>query len=253
MAIALYLILSVAIFIGNNLSINALKYFPLTKFQNGSCPTWKKIREIVEPDIQNTLNSNEKEWRSVISLNMRDPLQNCPSGWSLYNTTTRSRSCGQTSAPGCSVATWTVNHSYSKVRGRALGFAKGDNDAFMGWTSHRDAALNYADGMNVFLATASPQHVWTFAVDHLHYGPPRDVHAPRAALYCSHTLLVPTTSVIVIVLQILKFGMELDVPLRRAATSTTHLGSMCLSTQLTLRTLKCAFALTRIPLTKELV
>ena len=173
MAIALYLILSVAIFFGNNLSINTLKYVPLTKFQNGSCPSWKKIREIVEPAIRNTLNSNDDEWRPVISLNMRDPLQNCPSGWSLYNTPFRSRSCGQTSAPGCSVATWTVNHSYSRVRGRALGYAKGNNDAFMGWTSHRDAALNYADGMNIFLATASPQHVWTFAVDHPYGGPPR--------------------------------------------------------------------------------
>ena len=108
----------------------------------------------------------------MISLNMRDPLQNCPSGWSLYNTPTRSRSFGQTSAPGCSVATWTVNHTYSKVRGRALGFAKGTNDAFWAWTSHRNA-LNYADGMNIFLATASPQHVWTFAVDQVHDGLPR--------------------------------------------------------------------------------
>ena len=122
----------------------------------------------------------------------------------------------------------------------------------MGWTSHRDAALNYADGMNIFQATASPQHVWTFAVDHPMVAL-RDVHAPRTALLFSHTLLVSTTSVIVIVLQILKFGMELDVPLRRAVTSTSHLGSVCLSTQLTLRTSKCTFALTKIPLTKELV
>ena len=171
------MILSVTI-IFNSLSINALKFLPAVKFRSGSCPTLKNARETVDSIIRNTLSESvntlnsivDDEWRMVISLNMSDPLQNCPSGWSLHNPP---RSCGQTSIPGCSVATWTVNHSYSRVRGRAVGFASGSNDAFANWTPDR-TALNYADGMNIFLATATPQqHVWTFAVDHLHGGRPR--------------------------------------------------------------------------------
>ena len=63
--------------------------------------------------------------------------------------------------------------------------------------------------MNIFLATSSPQNVWTFAVDHLHYGPPR-CPCTKGSPAC-FPYFVPTTSVIVIIIIILKFVMDLEL------------------------------------------
>ena len=149
--------------------ITTLRHVPVIIYENGTCHSAETVKAIASPIVRNILDDNGGVWRLVISLNMSDPLQDCPSGWSLQNSP---RSCTQTTGPGCSLATFAVNNSYSEVRGRAVGIATGSIDAFQSHSSSR-AGFNYADGMNIFLATATPQHVWTFAVDQVHPGLPR--------------------------------------------------------------------------------
>jgi len=146
-----------------------IRYFPAVKFGVDICPSIQTLKATADPVIRNLLNNDDDQWELVISINMSDPRQNCPSGWSLRSTP---RSCSQISAPGCSLTTFAVNNSYRKVRGRAAGIATGSNDAFMAWSSNR-SGFNYVDGLNIFLGTAPPQHVWTFAVDQRHEGLPR--------------------------------------------------------------------------------
>ena len=109
-------------------------------------------------------------WKQVVALNMSDTLQNCPSGWLLRS---NPRSCSQTQAPGCSLVTFPTDTTYNEVCGRAVGAASRGNDAFETWSPSR-TGFNYVDGVNVFLSSATtPQHVWTFATDQQHGGPPR--------------------------------------------------------------------------------
>ena len=141
--------------------ITTLRHVPVLIYENGTCPSAETVKATASPIVRNILDDNGGVWRLVISLNMSDPLQDCPSGWSLGN---YPRSCTQTTGPGCSLATFAVNNSYSEVRGRAVGIATGSIGAFQSYSPYR-RGFNYADGMNIFLATATPQHVWTFAVD----------------------------------------------------------------------------------------
>ncbi len=115
-----------------------------------------QFRDEVERDC------GEGLWKQVISLNMSNLEETCPVGWTLSS---NPRSCSQTTAPGCSLATISTDTVYQRVCGRALGSGYGSADAFQNWTSAR-TGLNYADGVNIFLATPTPTHVWTFAMDH---------------------------------------------------------------------------------------
>ena len=148
--------------------ITTLRHASAIIYENGTCLSAETVKATASPIVRNILDDNSGVWRLVISLNMSDPLQDCPSGWSLQNSP---RSCTQTTGSGCSLATFAVKNSYSEVRGRAVGIPYGSNDAFASYSPYR-GGFNYADGMNIFLATATPQHVWTFAVNEEYSGLP---------------------------------------------------------------------------------
>ena len=143
--------------------------------EKGSCYSNQEVEERAGKLVQEVLrlqavpDCGEGLWKQVVVLNLSNTLQDCPSGWSLRS---NPRSCSQTQAPGCSLVTFPADTTYNDVCGRAVGAASGSNDAFMDWSPSR-TGLNYADGVNVFLSTATPQHVWTFATDQSFYGLPR--------------------------------------------------------------------------------
>ena len=110
-------------------------------------------------------------WKQLIALNMSNAQETCPlGGWSeeLHPR----RSCSQNITPGCSLTELPVGTTFQRVCGRALGYASGTNDAFEGFTPDR-RDVNYVDGINIFIATSPPLHLWTFAVDQTFEGLPR--------------------------------------------------------------------------------
>ena len=105
-------------------------------------------------------------WRRVAFLNMTDPSQDCPSGWSL--TTHSVRTCGRASnrARTCDPVTFPVSGGeYSRVCGRARAYQYGSPGAFIGARSLGQLSLNgsYVDGISITHGLPR-QHIWTFAV-----------------------------------------------------------------------------------------
>ena len=98
-------------------------------------------------------------------LNMTDPSQDCPSGWSL--TTHSVRTCGRASnrARTCDPVTFPViGGEYSRVCGRIRAYQDGAARAFYG-AILQNVSLDrsYVDGISITHGLLQ-QHIWTFAV-----------------------------------------------------------------------------------------
>ena len=120
-------------------------------------------------------------WKEVVSLNMTDPSQQCPSGWTL---TSEPRACArpENSEAGCSLATFPVGLSYTRVCGRISGSLTGNADAF--GTHGPRSPINYLDGISLVRSSEEPdepqelgQHIWSFATDNYH-SPEYPLHCP---------------------------------------------------------------------------
>ena len=99
------------------------------------------------------------EWRRVAYLNMRDPTQQCPSAWRLYNTG-EVRACGRLSRSGgsCPATTYSIDIQYRRVCGRVVGYQYGSPDGFLTGNINQ----RYVDGVSI--TRGSPRdHVWTYA------------------------------------------------------------------------------------------
>ena len=106
----------------------------------------------------------EGRWIKVASLNMTDPSQNCPLGWSLISTP--ERGCQRPSTMNCASAIFLSNgQSYSHVCGRIIAYQKGSSDAFQGaLTLAQSLDGSYIDGISLTHgAPGSRQHIWSFA------------------------------------------------------------------------------------------
>ena len=103
------------------------------------------------------------EWTRVAYLNMKDPLQTCPSAW-RENTTNGVRVCGRppSSNDMCHSAFYPAGgRTYSRVCGRVIGYQIGHPDAF-----HSSDSINSAYVEGVSITHGSPRsHIWTFAAD----------------------------------------------------------------------------------------
>ena len=105
-------------------------------------------------------------WKEVVSLNMTDPSQQCPSGWTL---TSEPRRCAkpENSEAGCSLVTFPVGLSYTRVCGRISGSLWGDTDSFGAFGQR--TPINYLDGVSLVQSSQEPeklgQHIWSFAAD----------------------------------------------------------------------------------------
>lgn len=152
----------------------------------GMCPTKEsiysrlsvtkaEISELVKTAISPVDNSSgppcscggTEGWTRVVSLNISDPNQQCPTGWTLQ--TTPVRGCGRTNqvAYTCDTAIFPVNgRSYSRVCGKVLAYQYGTPDAFWNalFTNSRTLDSAYVDGLSLTHGAAgSRQHIWTFA------------------------------------------------------------------------------------------
>ena len=146
-------------------------------------------------NVQNKLSSIDKKmeyyyrytcggspgWRRVAFLNMTDPNQDCPSGWSL--TTHSVRTCGRVPSSGrytCDPVTFPVSGGeYSRVCGRIRAYQYGGAWAFRGAHSEGQS-LNgsYVDGISITHGVPR-QHIWTFAA-----GLAQEQHTYSVYQYC---------------------------------------------------------------------
>ena len=98
-------------------------------------------------------------WTRLAYLDMSDSTQNCPSGFSLYQSG-GVRACGR---PGSSASCVSVQFPsngirYSQICGRVVGYQYGHTDAVD--TYHNDINSWYVEGVSI--TRGSPrQHVWT--------------------------------------------------------------------------------------------
>jgi len=88
MEVALYLILLTSF--TSTILNNALRYFPAIKFDGDACLSEETVKATANPIVRSILKNDDGPWRLVVSLNMSDSQQNCPSNWSLLNSP---RSC----------------------------------------------------------------------------------------------------------------------------------------------------------------
>ena len=106
------------------------------------------------------------QWTRIAHLDMSDPSQQCPSGWSL--TTTPVRGCIRPSSTNnCHSATFQTKYNgqtYSRVCGRIYAYQRGSPDAF-GRSIEGNPGLEdaYIDGVSLTHgAPGSRQHIWSF-------------------------------------------------------------------------------------------
>ena len=101
-------------------------------------------------------------WDCIVSLNMSDPSQQCPSNWKEYNDSTNGiRACGRFDI-GCPGVFYPVGHRYSKVCGRIIGYQVASPGAFHIYLPPENINDIYVDGISV--TYGSPRtHIWTFA------------------------------------------------------------------------------------------
>ena len=101
---------------------------------------------------------NSSGWTRVAYLDMTLTLEECPTGFGLYNVN-GVRACGrQTLSYGCNSVTFsTYGISYSEVCGRVIGYQYGQIDGVRNYVLIDDP---YVDGISI--THGSPrQHVWT--------------------------------------------------------------------------------------------
>ena len=109
-------------------------------------------------------------WYKLVSVNMSNPLNQCPGDWVEENEG-GVRACGRgTIGASCkSLILNSEHHTYSKVCGRAIGYQYGHTDAFLAGT---DMSINgtYVDGLSI--TYSSPRrHLWTYASGLREIGP----------------------------------------------------------------------------------
>ena len=100
-------------------------------------------------------------WTQVINFDMRNASQQCPPPWT--ETQTPARSCF-TTIGGCQGSTFPImGLTYSRVCGRATGYAVRTPDGFV--NGGRGIDGDYVDGVS--LTYGSPrQHIFTFGAGH---------------------------------------------------------------------------------------
>ena len=115
-------------------------------------------------------------WYRVAYLNMTDSSQQCPSAWREY-TSSGIRVCKRPFG-GCPGTIFLVNHTYSKVCGRVIGYQYGSPDAFA-TAATRGSTINqaYLDGISI--THGNPRtHIWSYAVGATENGSCTNINCP---------------------------------------------------------------------------
>ena len=107
----------------------------------------------------------EGGWTRLAYLDMSDSTQNCPTGFSLYESN-GVRACGRANSSdgSCQSVQFPSNNiSYSQVCGRVVGYQYASPDAVDGSVitpQHNNISSYYVDGVSI--THGSPrQHIWT--------------------------------------------------------------------------------------------
>ena len=136
-----------------------------------SCPSsdaMKAVRQRFSDQVESELSKNfkinecgEGVWYNLVSINMTDPLSQCPDGWVEENVE-GVRACGRGSVGGSCKSAIFSNHDseYTKVCGRAIGYQYGSPDAFLDTLNSINGV--YVDGLSITYGSPR-QHLWTFA------------------------------------------------------------------------------------------
>ena len=134
----------------------------------GSCPssdTLVSARSNLKADIHQLFLDSPCGgigWAPVVSLDLGDPAQTCPSPW--IESATPERSCvAPNNANNCQGLSFPVSGlTYNRVCGRAVGYGVNTPDAFADFNNHNDINLPYLDGVSVTYGSPR-QHIWSFA------------------------------------------------------------------------------------------
>ena len=106
-------------------------------------------------------------WMRVANLDMTDPNQNCPDGFTQVNSNDPPlRLCGRSVVgAGCNTIVYPVNGiEYSRVCGRVIGYQFGTPGSFF-VASAQGLNGHYVDGVSI--TYGSPRnHIWTFAASY---------------------------------------------------------------------------------------
>ena len=136
---------------------------------DGACPsnqTLTSAREELNVLVDDALltlrpQCGSRGWTQVVSLNMADTSQQCPSPWEEYSSPVRSCSRPSTAGEVCTLVSFPVNgKTYQQVCGRVTGYRQGNPDGFDTHGTRNDE--NYVDGVTI-AHSASREHIWTFA------------------------------------------------------------------------------------------
>ena len=110
-------------------------------------------------DMTRTCGNRTGGWTRVVKLDMTDSSAKCPPGLCLN--TIAPRTCRICNYEGtCSLDTYVVGTSYSRVCGRIIGYKTGTPDGF------HHVYANGVDGIILTTYGNQMKNIWTFAVAH---------------------------------------------------------------------------------------
>ena len=115
-------------------------------------------------DMEGTNCGGQGGWMRVAHVNMQDGAS-CPQGLT-EKFMSELTLCGQNAA-GCEGTLFsTLGLCYSRVCGQLRGYQFATPDGFAPYFHNNNVQLNegYVDGVSITYDTASPKHIWTYAV-----------------------------------------------------------------------------------------
>ena len=117
-------------------------------------------------DMERTCGGVQGGWMKVISINVSNTTDSCPSG--LKTLTSPKRLCAMnTDVAGCSSAYLNVHGvEYSRVCGKIIGYEQNTPNAFNPYYGNQAITIDdvYVDGISLTHGQNPRKHIWTFAV-----------------------------------------------------------------------------------------
>ena len=122
----------------------------------------------VHCDTSKSCGDNTREWTRVAYIDMTDPNQQCPNGFTLITRTEAPlRTCGRAGPTGeCLSTTFPVNgNAYSHVYGRIRAYGLTSPDGFDPYNHFSAVTIDdiYVDGVSLTHGQTPRQHIWTFS------------------------------------------------------------------------------------------
>ena len=117
-------------------------------------------------DMNRTCCNTTGGWTRVANLDMTDPSQQCPTGFTQENRTTAPlRTCAGPGAGCVSIMFSSHGIEYSSVCGRVLGYQESGPTAFYPYHMNSSITIddNYIAGVSLTHGQSPRQHVWSFA------------------------------------------------------------------------------------------